>query len=265
MKFNFILIIIININLKMNIKINDHNLKLEKEYIGYQFASNIISQKYKLAHLEVNFDTIITIDEKKYKFSEFKNINRKTIDHCVSNITQKSYKFNNIIISTRINYDNIEEITFIIVEDPNIFNSLSEPINHIIDNIYIGNLLSVIDDSYLNDYSIKNIVRVFDGELDKKEDINYLVIDIDDNLLVDITKYFDNFINFVKSSQGNILIHCQHGSSRSGSFVILYLMYFHKMKYDDALNFARTKRYGICPNNNFKNQLTLYFSQQISI
>jgi len=119
----------------MNVKINNFNLKLNKEYNGYLFTSNIISPKYKLEHLEVKPDTIIIVDSNKYKFSEFKNINKKTINHSVSNITQKSYKYDNIIISTRNTYDNTEEITFIVVEDPNILNSLSEPVNHIIDNI----------------------------------------------------------------------------------------------------------------------------------
>ena len=243
-------------------KINNYVLKLGKTYSGFLFTSNLVSLKYKMVYLEVNADTDIVIDSNKYKFSEFKKINRKTIDHSISNITQNSYKYGNIIISTRFNYDNIEEITYILIEDPNINDSLSVPVHYIIDNIFIGNLLSVIDESFIKNNNIKSIVRVFDDDLVELQDIDYLNIKIDDNLVVNITQYFDNFINFIKNQQkkeGNILIHCQHGSSRSCSFVIFYLMYFHKMGYSEALNFARSKRYGICPNNNFKNQLIKYF------
>lgn len=239
----------------MKIKIDNHELTLNEEYIGYLFVTNIVSNKYKMQYLEINGNTLIYFNSCQIKFNEFKKINRKIINHLASNITQCSYKYNNIIISTRYNYDNHEEITFILIENENIYKSLAVPINHIVDNIYIGNLLSAIDDDYLFENNIKNIIRVYDGELEQKQHINYFIIDIDDNLSIDITKYFEEFINFIKNSNGNILVHCQHGSSRSGSFVILYLMYFHKMDFVQALNFARTKRYGICPNENFKNQL----------
>ena len=36
-------------------------------------------------------------------------------------------------------------------------------------------------------------------------------------------------------------------------------MYFHKMKYLEALEYAKSKRYGICPNDGFQNQIIKYF------
>jgi protein-tyrosine phosphatase len=102
---------------------------------------------------------------------------------------------------------------------------------------------------------------VFDGDLGiNLNSSNHLIIPIDDNQNIDITKYFDSFIQFIILNKNkNILVHCQHGSSRSGSFIVFYLMYFHKMKYLEALEYAKSKRYGICPNDGFQNQIIKYF------
>jgi protein-tyrosine phosphatase len=196
-------------------------------------------------------------------FSEFKEIDKYEINHPISNFTTKSYANNNLIVSTRLNINNNEEITFVLynedIKSKKFMDSLSEPINHIVDNIFIGNLLAAIDDSILDKYEIKSIVQVFDGFKPTHNKYNYLLIEIDDNLNTDIQMYFNNFINFInKYKNENILIHCQHGSSRSGSFVIFYLMYFKKMTFDEAFTFAKNKRFCINPNDYFKNQLINY-------
>ncbi len=150
-------------------------------------------------------------------------------------------------------------------KDNKFYESLSVPINYIIDNIYIGNLGGAIDDQLLDEYLIKNVVQVFDGfEPMFTDKYDYLVISIDDNGSIELKEYFTEFINYVKNitKQNNIFIHCQHGSSRSGTFVLLYLMYFHKMNYDEALNYAKEKRFGINPNEGFKNQLISFMNNQ---
>ena len=124
----------------------------------------------------------------------------------------------------------------------------------IIDNIYIGNLLCIINNDILIENSIKAIVSVFDGFKVKVK--NVFQISIDDNLEVDITPFFEDYFDFLdKNKNVNILVHCQHGSSRSGAFVILYLMKYHKLSFEEALKYAKSKRPGIDPNSNFKKQL----------
>jgi protein-tyrosine phosphatase len=135
--------------------------------------------------------------------------------------------------------------------------SLATPINHIIDNIYIGNLLSAIDENILLENRIESIVSVFDGfEPMFRDKYKYLHISIDDNEDVDISSYFDAFDKFITENEGkNILIHCQHGSSRSGSFVVYYLIKYHNMRFPDALKYAKEKRFCINPNKGFVKQL----------
>jgi len=143
------------------------------------------------------------------------------------------------------------------------YNSLAVPITHIIKNIYIGNLLGGIDKDEQDLFSIDGFVRVIEGDYFSTEKPT-LQIPIDDNEEVDILKYVDSFLNFIKqNSDKNILIHCQHGSSRSGTFVLLYLMAFHNMSFEEALEFARTKRLGINPNKGFCTQLKSISNNQV--
>ncbi len=46
---------------------------------------------------------------------------------------------------------------------------------------------------------------------------------------------------------GNVLIHCYMGASRSASVVIYYLMRRHGYTFDDALEFLRNKRSVVNP------------------
>ena len=150
-------------------------------------------------------------------------------------------------------YENYNDIEFVYVAGTDVYINIDNLLTNISSlnhekNLYIGNLYSIVDTSILSEFEIKNIIQVFDDYIEPIPTINYLRIEISDDLTTDITRYFSDFINFIKKSNNNTLIHCQHGSSRSGSFVIFYLMYFHKMSLINALEYARTKRYGINPN-----------------
>ena len=241
----------------MKIIIDSNEICLKDDYLGkiYLFENN--------NSIYINNLSQIKYEQNSITFDKFNLIDNKNINHEINNITTHTYKYSNIIIGIINNYcsnnNDDNQLTYILIENLNIIKSLSEPITHIILNIYIGNLYSIVDTSILSGFEIKNIVQVFDDYIEPIPTINYLRIEISDDLTTDITRYFSDFINFIKKSNNNTLIHCQHGSSRSGSFVIFYLMYFHKMSLNDALDFARTKRYGINPNQNFLNQIKNYF------
>ena len=75
-------------------------------------------------------------------------------------------------------------------------------------------------------------------------------------------KIFDHFEEFCKwvderinKDQINVLVHCAAGASRSASFVICYVMWSRKMKYQDALKFVFNIRRCVDPNDGFKKQL----------
>lgn len=230
----------------MKIIIDSNEIELENDYLGnmYLFQNN--------NSIYINNLSLIKYEQNSITFDKFNLIDNKNINHEINNITNYTYKYSNIIIGIINNYssDNNDgsQITYILIENLKIIKSLSEPVTHIISNIYIGNLYSIVDTSILSEFEIKNIIQVFDDYIEPIPTINYLRIEISDDLTTDITRYFSDFINFIKKSNNNTLIHCQHGSSRSGSFVIFYLMYFHKMSLINALEYARTKRYGINPN-----------------
>ena len=164
-----------------------------------------------------------------------------------------------IIIGIRINSLNQNEITIILVDTTKSLKSMSDDINYVIDNVYIGNMCSVIDNTILEQNNIGIIIQVLnDFEPIYPNKYTYHIIPIEDSPNINISKYFDEFIQFIekyKTSDKNILIHCQHGSSRSGTFLVLYLMKFKKMTFEQALIYAKSKRYCINPNKGFRNYL----------
>ena len=225
------------------------------------YESKLLAPKYYLDRLELqDKNNTLKLFDNTYSFNILPEVSLIKINNHLDNITSKTYKLNNYIyISTRNNCRNKKEITFICYIFPKknskeFLKSLCKPINKIDDKIFIGNLLSAIDYNIIKNNNIKNIVHIFEEELDNYK-LNFMNILINDNINEDISKYFDKFIKFINDSKGNVLIHCQHGSSRSGSFVILYLMYKYKINFNNALFFAKYKRNGIYPNKNFINQL----------
>ncbi|PGH23600.1 hypothetical protein AJ80_02381 [Polytolypa hystricis UAMH7299] len=123
-----------------------------------------------------------------------------------------------------------------------------------------------------------NIVRIlsvvqpheepgFDKEVTK--DIEIKTIDIDDASTVDILEHLQDACDWVQkglesqsiqdpSRQGGVLIHCKQGISRSGSFIIAYLMRKFQLTYSAALDLARESRSFICPNDGFEKQLRVW-------
>jgi protein-tyrosine phosphatase len=243
-----------------------HSLKLNNEILNFDYntenniiyLSKISSDKYIIPHLEINENTIMEIINKKYILKDFISIEHK-LNSYLDNMKSGTIYFDKIYISYRINQNNKKEIICIqyIFPEKNskeFLESLTLPITNITENIFIGNLVAAIDNDILIKYKINNIVHVFEDNLNSFN-LNNLMIPICDSEKENIAKYFDNFIKFIDKCDGNILIHCQHGSSRSGSFVILYLMYKYKLSFQNALFIARFKRNGIYPNEKFSSAL----------
>ena len=138
--------------------------------------------------------------------------------------------------------------------------SVDHDMNQITEKLWLGNYVSSANINELKKAGIKKVLCVMDTrpfKYDEKNDINQKVIKIGDNPSVNIIKYFGECLNFI-SGEENILVHCLAGSSRSASFVIAYIMWSKKMKYQDAYDFVKTKRPYIFPNYGFINQLLLF-------
>ena len=69
------------------------------------------------------------------------------------------------------------------------------------------------------------------------------------------------FINNVIENNGNVLVHCAAGMSRSGAIIIGYLMRTRKISFKEALIDVRKVRQCISPNSGFTKQLIDYFDE----
>lgn len=133
----------------------------------------------------------------------------------------------------------------------------SEP-THIIDNIYLGSAFNAASYETLKEKNIKVIMNATMEISDYYPDeFVYLRYKLYDNNKHRIKKYleksFDDIKKYQKEMEGNILIHCFMGASRSASIVIYYLMRTHKhddgrsFTFDDAVQFLRSKRITVNP------------------
>eukprot|EP01027_Heterolobosea_sp_BB2_P012439 GEZU01018032.1.p2 GENE.GEZU01018032.1~~GEZU01018032.1.p2 ORF type:complete len:123 (+),score=39.38 GEZU01018032.1:574-942(+) len=76
-----------------------------------------------------------------------------------------------------------------------------------------------------------------------------------------IVKHFRDCFEFIeeaKKQNGNVLVHCQAGVSRSASVVIGYLMHSRKLPYAEAFKLVKEKRGIIAPNSGFVKQLKMF-------
>jgi hypothetical protein len=136
--------------------------------------------------------------------------------------------------------------------------------NHIIDNIFLGDFNTAENKSLLVKKNIKYIFNVA-IECNPSDDIKKMGIfihkyniyddyDININILNDIF----NKIEAVEPSDGNILIHCAHGRSRSVCVILYYLMKKHNYSLEKSLELVKEKRPIIHPSPNYIKLLSTY-------
>jgi protein tyrosine phosphatase len=131
--------------------------------------------------------------------------------------------------------------------------------NHIIDNIYLGNAEDAREYDLLKTKKITHILTAaIEQETPFINSFTYLKFPLYDSPYTDISKFIIPAIEFILDSQqkgGNILIHCAAGISRSASIVIAYLIIKKKMTYTQAYIFVKQKRPIINPNEGFQKSL----------
>ncbi len=92
-------------------------------------------------------------------------------------------------------------------------------------------------------------------------DFEYKVVQIYDGPESNLKDYLFECIEFMQKiikSGKSIYVHCEHGSSRSPSVVIAYLMASKNISLDDAFEFISTKRPCILPNDGFIEELKVF-------
>lgn len=95
--------------------------------------------------------------------------------------------------------------------------------------------------------------------LGSKAAFKYLRIPIYDTQTETLQPHFEEVWEFMETCRtredGHLLIHCNHGVSRSVAFVCSYLIKFAGMSFDEALSFVRRKNPLASPNEAFRDQL----------
>ena len=133
-------------------------------------------------------------------------------------------------------------------------------LTEIIDNIYIGSFWNAINFEELEKNNIKYILNCASECKNRFEDkIKYLKLDIKDQNDFPIQNYFDKGIQFIQESlnnnDGNVLIHCMEGKSRSTTLLMAYLIKIKKENTNSAYKIVKRKRQLAMPNLGFMSKL----------
>jgi hypothetical protein len=129
-------------------------------------------------------------------------------------------------------------------------------INHIIDNLYASSKEIAEDINILEQNNITTIISLNNQSFEYPLTMSHYRFDTEDNPNFNIKEYYDLIYNIIIKSN-NVLVHCDAGVSRTGSIIIYYLMSKYNISYDEALEYALSKRPSISPNNGFELGLRL--------
>ena len=139
----------------------------------------------------------------------------------------------------------------------------SSHITEIINNICIGSYLNAKNWNELEKNNIKYILNCATECKNIFEDkIKYLKLDIKDQNDFPIQDFFDKGIQFIQESvnnnDGNILIHCMEGKSRSTTLLMAYLIKYKNENTNSAYKIVKSKRQLTMPNLGFMFKLREY-------
>jgi protein-tyrosine phosphatase len=128
--------------------------------------------------------------------------------------------------------------------------------DHIINNIYLGDIEAIHDSVCMEDIDI--IINASNSRYVEDPSKKYYHFDIHDTpsyKIYDDIDRFDAIMEQIKPNQ-KVLIHCMSGVSRSVTLVLYYLMQYHHMTLKDAYEYVTSRReqYTI-PNRGFFRQL----------
>ena len=134
-------------------------------------------------------------------------------------------------------------------------------LDEIIDNkLWLGDYSSAEDIKDLKNKGIKKILTVMDEDCPKYKDEDGFIhknLEVSDLVEQNIIQHFGECLNFIEGKD-KILVHCKSGASRSATIVIAYLMWAKKVRYKEALNFTKDKRFIVLPNRGFREQLKIF-------
>ena len=146
----------------------------------------------------------------------------------------------------------------------NIILGQDDPMNYIIDNIYLGDSNAGGNEEYLKSYNITAVVNCAVDCISYFQDIKYIELNLIDEDQQSLFPKLEVAYKFIKlNSQNNVLVHCILGKSRSTSLVIYYLMKEKKWDFDTCINYIRERRPIAEPIYGFEMQLREFYEKNI--
>jgi len=136
-----------------------------------------------------------------------------------------------------------------------------------LDWIFIGDADDARDASRLRSHNCKYVLNCTmpraDGGVmnyhEKDKSFEYLRLAMADNATEPLEARIEKAWDFLEKvrirEDGNVLVHCQQGVSRSVSMVVAYLIKYYRFTFDDAKALCQKSRKQACPNEGFENQL----------
>lgn len=144
-------------------------------------------------------------------------------------------------------------------EDDEIYETMDDAPMMIEQGVYIGSFLSEQNQKALTQAGVTHVLQVADGMQPSHLDhFKYKTIHAQDIPSEDLVSHFSQcfpFMDEAVSQGGGVLVHCVAGVSRSATVIIGYMMWKHKIGYDEAFKRIHGVRPWVMPNEGFKLQL----------
>ena len=156
--------------------------------------------------------------------------------------------------------------------------SLSKPIPES-GNLFVGSLAAAESSQFLLKHNITHILTVAkglpvdipdiyapDGNGERKINyIQHLVVECHDHPMANILEVLDECLHYIRQGlhnddggeNGNVLVHCASGVSRSVTVCAAYLMKYYQWNWLEALQYISNKRRYANPNLGFRRQLQI--------
>ncbi len=141
--------------------------------------------------------------------------------------------------------------------DNNSFNyDKSKHISNIFENLYLGSKFSTQKD-IIYENNISTIISIGCRPLENSyQNVNCYYYDIQDNgsksnvevFFTKIIPEIHQIINNCLKQNMAVLVHCQAGMSRSATAIIMWLIKYQQMNYENAFLYVKQKRPVISPN-----------------
>ena len=249
------------------------HLFTDTEFLGYEYGdgvnnnTNFVLEKQICAHnfgmwFEV-YDNYLLVTSPQDKGTYQDGGTRKYIQKAhviLFDIKEKKILkiFDDVDFTPVTGWDHPEGKKLYVLPNTNYGSSLAINSQYIAIGVDHQDMVSVYD---LKSKDIKVIINVTKEIPNYYEDeFKYFKIPVSDTKESSMKIYFKDVLNFIKENKDEkLLIHCYHGSSRSSTVVILYLMSKYNMEIEECIELLTTKRDIVNLNKTFFEELKEYY------